>query len=396
MAEFVVLGAGMVGIGTALALQTRGHNVTVLDRKAPGQETSFGNAGAIQAEAMEPYAMPRDIRTLWAYANGTSNDVRWHFRDLPSVIAPLARYFFHSSPLRHKVASAAFSQLIVRARTDHAPLIEAAGVGNIIHKNGLGEVYRSQAALDVAVPKQEAYAQRYDLAMRVLSKPQVAAEDPMFTGDMAGAVIWDDTWSCSNPGALVSAYAELFETRGGHIVIGDATTLKQRGAGWQVTGRGGAITAEHVVVALGPWSPHLTKQFGYRFPMLLKRGYHIHHHASTVLSRPYLDTDYGYVMVSMEAGLRLTTGAELCAQDAPQDLTQLKRAQKAASELVDLGNPIEDTPWHGHRPFMPDMVPVIQRAPQHKGLWFNFGHGHQGFTLGPTSGEILADIIGKA
>ncbi len=396
MAEIVVLGAGMVGVSTALSLQARGHSVVVLDRKSPGQETSFGNAGVIQAEAMEPYPMPRDLRTLWSYATGRSNDIRWHLRDLPRVIAPLARYFHHSSPLRHQVAGAVYAQLISRARADHECLIDAAGASNVIHKNGLGEIHRSQANLDAAATQQNAYADRYGLTMRVLSQSETLAEDSMFNGTFAGAVIWDDSWSCSNPGALVAAYAALFQNRGGHIITGDASSLKQLGSGWHVTGQNGAITAEHMVVALGPWSPQLVERFGYHHPMLLKRGYHIHHRVNGTLSRPYLDTQHGYVMASMQDGLRLTTGAELCSIDAPQDLTQLHHAQKAASEMVDLGDPVENTPWHGHRPFMPDMVPVIQKAPHHKGLWFNFGHGHQGFTLGPTSGEILADIIGEA
>jgi D-amino-acid dehydrogenase len=39
------------------------------------------------------------------------------------------------------------------------------------------------------------------------------------------------------------------------------------------------------------------------------------------------------------------------------------------------------------------MLPVIGPAPRHRGLWFNFGHAHQGFTLGPLSGRLMAELI---
>jgi D-amino-acid dehydrogenase len=53
----------------------------------------------------------------------------------------------------------------------------------------------------------------------------------------------------------------------------------------------------------------------------------------------------------------------------------------------------EPEPWLGTRPCMPDMLPVVGQAARHKGLWLHFGHGHQGFTLGPATGRILAELM---
>ena len=89
----------------------------------------------------------------------------------------------------------------------------------------------------------------------------------------------------------------------------------------------------------------------------------------------------------------MTTGAHLAALNAPRDLRQIRRGQTAAASLVDIGDPLPEPPWHGTRPCLPRMLPMIGRAPRHKGLWFNFGHGHQGLTLGPTSARLLVDII---
>jgi D-amino-acid dehydrogenase len=106
-----------------------------------------------------------------------------------------------------------------------------------------------------------------------------------------------------------------------------------------------------------------------------------------------VDADLGYAMAPMLRGLRITTGAELTGPDAPPTPVQLDRAEAAARRLVDLGCRVEGDPWYGTRPCTPDMLPVLGQAPRHRGLWLNFGHGHQGFTLGPVTGRLVAELM---
>ncbi|WP_163270077.1 NAD(P)/FAD-dependent oxidoreductase [Chelativorans alearense] len=393
MAEILVLGAGMVGIGAALALQARGHAVTVVDRRGPGEETSFGNAGVLQAEAMEPYAMPRDLPTLLRYALGRSNDVAWSLRDLPSIAPALLAYFRASAPERHARISRTYAQLIARVVSDHSPLIEAAGANNLIRRTGLGEIYRTTRAFDAACARGEKKATCYGLRLRALAGTGLASEEPAIAGETAGALIWEDSWSSSDPGGLVMSYAQLFRRRGGRLLQGDAQTLERAGTGWRIDTGTGLVDAQHAVIALGPWSGSLLLRFGYRIQMLLMRGYHSHVSNTPELSRPYLDAENGYVMSSMRDGLRLTTGVEFVRPDRPQSRRQLDWALHSAAELLAADMRAEGKLWHGHRPFLPDMLPLVGPAPRHEGLWFDFGHGYQGFTLGPTTGELLAEQL---
>jgi D-amino-acid dehydrogenase len=64
-----------------------------------------------------------------------------------------------------------------------------------------------------------------------------------------------------------------------------------------------------------------------------------------------------------------------------------------AHELFPLGDPVDAQPWKGARPCLPDMLPVIGKAPRHPGLWFDFGHQHHGLTLGPVTGRLLAEMM---
>lgn len=385
----------MVGIGAALALQGRGHAVTVIDRRDPGQETSFGNAGVIQIEAMQPYPMPRDLATLLRYGLGMTNDVVWRWQDLPSFAPQVLSYFNASAAKPFAKITAQYSQLIARVHDDHAPLIQASGAGNMIRKTGLAEIYRSAKAMDKAARSAEDMVARFGLNMRLTDGPDLAREDPGMSADIAGAVVWQDSWSCEAPGDLVNSYANLFCNRGGRILHGDANSLRQSKSGWQVDSKDGAAQGQHVVVALGPWSSQFLRPYGYRIPMLLKRGYHAHVDSSASLSRPYLDAEHGYVMSPMRDGLRLTTGAELCRMDRPQSRRQLDHTLLKSAELVAHDGKTKGEIWHGHRPFLPGMLPKVAAAANHQGMWFNFGHGHHGFTLGPTTGELLADMIGN-
>ncbi|PLX39119.1 MAG: amino acid dehydrogenase [Hyphomicrobiales bacterium] len=394
MADVIVLGAGMVGVATALQLQKRGLSVALVDRTAPGRETSYGNAGIIQSEAVEPYALPRNLATLLAIALGRSNDVNYHWSALPSFAGPLLRYWWHSAPARHARVSKTYAELIAIAIAEHAPFIDEAGAGDLIAKKGFRQLYRSQQAFDEDVADARRIHERHGVPLAILDPDEMRAAEPALKTGGVGAIHWTGTWTASDPGGLVEAYADLFARSGGTLATGDATTLAERsGGGWRVATDDGPLEAERVVVALGPWSPQLLERFGYNIPMVRKRGYHRHYRQLAPVDAPFIDMEWGYVVAPMRAGLRITTGAEIAAQDAPQTPVQLARCEKALGELIDLGAPVENRPWMGARPCMPDMLPVVGEAPRHKGLWMHFGHGHQGFTLGPATGRMLAELM---
>jgi D-amino-acid dehydrogenase len=111
------------------------------------------------------------------------------------------------------------------------------------------------------------------------------------------------------------------------------------------------------------------------------------------LNHPVCDPEAGFVLAPMSRGIRLTTGIELADRDAPSDLRQLGRAEALARRYFPLGRALDPEPWRGSRPCLPDMKPVIGRAARHRGLWFAFGHAHHGFTLGPATGRLLAEMM---
>jgi D-amino-acid dehydrogenase len=187
----------------------------------------------------------------------------------------------------------------------------------------------------------------------------------------------------------------LFAAKGGRFFTGDARGLQQDGGGWRFPLPGGAIVAREAVVALGPWSDLVFRPLGYKIPLGVKRGYHLHlaPGGNAVLNHPLLDIDHGYLLAPMDRGIRLTTGAEFARRDAPPTPVQVERALPVARGMFPLGELLDAKPWIGARPCLPDMLPVIGKARRHSGLWFDFGHQHHGLTLGPATGRLLAEMM---
>lgn len=391
--DVLVLGAGMVGTCTALHLALRGHAVTLVDRREPGRETSYGNAGIIQREAVVPYAFPRQLSKLLGVAMKRGADVNYHLGALPGLAAPLSRYWRNSAPRRHAQLSQAYAALIEHSLHTHDELIGLAGAQDLVRREGYRWIFRTGAAMAAAVADAQHLAERHGLRHVVMDRDTLRGAEPGVTERAAGALHWLDPWTVNDPGALVARYAQALQAHGGRLLIGDAATLAATGSGWQVQTADGPVQAAQAVVALGPWSDTLLRTLGYRYPLFIKRGYHRHHAAPIAPRLSLYDVEAGLVMGPMQRGVRVTTGAEFARLDAAPTPVQMHKAEALANELLPLGTPVESTPWMGARPCTADMLPVIGPAPRHRGLWFNLGHAHQGFTLGPASGRLLADLM---
>lgn len=394
MAEVFVFGAGMVGVSTALALQARGMDVLLIDKAAPGKAASYGNAGLIQAEAAEPYALPQDFATLLSYALEQSNDVVWKLAPALKMSNALWHYNRFSKPASHQAIAKTYSRLTARSTQDHQPLIEAAGAESLISRNGLYMLYRSEKVFEAAAKDANRIKALYGTKNRTLSGTEYRQIEPALRQSPAGMVHWQDSWSCSSPGELTEHYARLFEKRGGEIILADANRLERTSHGWQLqTSSYGKLTAEQAVICLGADSPNVLKRFGFDIPMIYKRGYHAHYQCADAPKTPFLDVENGVLASAMTKGLRVTSGAALVDLQSKAEPKQLNYGVEQLKSLLDIGEQVSEPQWFGTRPCLPDMLPLVGQAPGEQRLWFNFGHGHQGFTLGPTTAELLAQAM---
>ncbi len=391
----IVLGAGMVGVSVALHLRRRGRDVLLVDRQGPGEGASFGNGGLIQREAVHPHPFPREASEILRIARNGSIDARYHVDALPGLISPLLRYWWNSAPSRYARIADAYAALIRTCLDEHMAIARGTEAMDLMRPVGWMRVYADAAKLEAGLAEAEAARREHGVNFVALDGKGLAAAEPHLLRERAGAIHWTDPVSVTDPHGLVLAYARRFVEAGGRMAIGDARTLSRTPGGWRVDTADGPVEAEEAVIALGAFADQVTRRFGYSPPLFGKRGYHRHFalRGNAVLNHTMVDTESGFVLAPMRAGIRLTTGAEFARVDAPATPVQLERAEPVARGLLPLGDPVDAKPWMGIRPCLPDMLPAIGPLPGQKGGWCAFGHAHQGFTLGPTTGRLLAEMM---
>ena len=391
--DALVLGAGIVGVSVALHLQARGLSVALVDRGEAGGETSYGNAGFIELSAIAPHPFPKGLSNLAGLALNRSPAVRSDPAFLPRIAPWLFAYWKASGDKRLPAIAAAFRTLTSHALAEHEALMHAAGAEDLLRRDGWLELCRSESQLAEADRAAEP-ARALGVAANKIDAGAIARMVPSLLPGFAGAIHWTDTVRVSDPGGLVRALAALFSERGGQFLKADAMRLRKEQR-WRLATANGEIEAEHAVVALGPWSGDLIGRFGHYLPLAVKRGYHRHFAQvpGAELMRPVYVRDEACLIVPTRQGIRVLSGVELARRDAPPSPIQLESVVKSARKTIPMGVPVEQQPWMGARPCMPDMLPVIGQAPNQRGLWFAFGHGHFGFTLGPLTGRLVAEMI---
>jgi D-amino-acid dehydrogenase len=392
--DTIVLGAGIVGTSIGVHLAKRGLAVALVDRGGPGEGTSCGNTGIIEGNTVFPAAFPSSFTALLRVALKQAPEANYHWSFLPTVAPWLWAFREASQPERLVETAYAMRPLFARAVAEHEALSSEAGSTNYLRHNGWLKLYRTDSSF-AGTRRELELAASFGIASVPLDRGGALALEPSLKPVFRHAVHWTGAVSVTNPLALTRAYVARFAALGGLMLNGDARTLHRAEPYWRVDTESGPVDASDVVVALGPWAPDLLRPLGIKLPLAIKRGYHRHYRAggNAGLSRPILDADNGYCLAPMEQGIRLTTGAEFAARDAPPTPVQFDRLLPAAHGLFPLGEPVEPKPWMGARPCFADSRPVIGRAPGQGGLWLAYGHGHWGLSLGPATGRLIAEMI---
>lgn len=395
----VVIGGGIVGVCAALETQLAGHQVTLIDPKTPGRETSYGNAGVLSESSVVVLNNPQLLKALPKLLLNKSNGFRYNPLFVLKYLGWSLKFLSYSSNKRAKHAARALKALMDISLDRHKALIKEAGVDELLRYAGWFKTFRKESTFK-AYSKELELMDEVGVRYSVYEQDQIRQIEPGLSPIYVKAVLMDDTCGVTNPAKLTDAYVRLFEAAGG-VVREDKVAALANEQDWQVTlASGEVLNADDVVLAAGGWSAEIASWLGYRIPMAWERGYHWHLEPGEgmPLGRAIYDIDGGFVMAPMQQGVRITTGVEFNDRDAPPNFRQAEDSVADARANHGLGKPIEEEPWMGRRPTLIDSLPMIGAAPRHPGLWFDFGHQHIGLSMGPGSGRVIAALIsgGKA
>ena len=397
--HIAVIGAGIVGVATAVWLQRFGHQVTLIDRDGPAAGASFGNGGVLAACAVVPVPVPG----LWAKAPRMLLDprqplyLRWRY--LPRLAPWLLRYLGHANDTDVRRIATGLAGLIGTTLADHQALAAGTDAASLVVPSDYTYLYRDRAAFEG-----DAYGWglRHALGFRwdVLEGEAARAVDPAIGPGVELAVRMPDHGRISDPGRYVALLAAHVEAAGGQMIRAEVTDFVREGGkltGLRLRGTSGhadTLECDAAVLASGVWSGPLAEKLGMRGPIESERGYHIElWEPSLQLRGPVMVASGKFVAVPMEGRLRLAGVVEYGGLAAEPSRAPLALLQRNLAETFPALRWRAMTEWMGHRPVTTDSLPLIGAAAGLPGVYIGVGHQHIGLTGGARTGQLLAQLV---
>ncbi|PYG28316.1 NAD(P)/FAD-dependent oxidoreductase [Pelagimonas varians] len=390
----VVIGAGIVGVSTGIWLRRMGAEVTIVDKGAPGQGTSFGNAGILASCAVVPVTTPG----LLMKGPGMLLDrdfplfMRWSY--LPKLLPWLVRYLRNANDSDTRRIIKGVAGIVGDSVEQHQSLTDGlAAAQEFVTPSDYVFAYKDKASFD---KDKYVWDRRREegFVPEILQGQQVRDYDSAYGPAIDCLAVMKEHGFITDPGNYVAALADAFVAMGGTLMQAEVKDVTLDGGRIsQVETSTGPVLCDTAVLAGGVWSKPLMKKLGINVPLESERGYHIvFEDPQGGPKKPSMIASGKFVATPMKAGLRCAGivefgGLEAGMSDAPLDL--LRRTVREAFPNLTWKS---EEPWLGHRPATTDSLPLIGEV-NSTGVFAAFGHQHIGLTAGPKTGRIVAGMI---
>ncbi len=389
----VVIGAGIVGICSAIELRRRGLAVTLIDRGEPGAACSFGNAGILASQSCAPFALPgvlRDVPGMLLDPDGPLV-VKWAgiTRTAPWVSRFIKGAYAGDIPARADAMKALYGT----THELHEVLAREAGVSHLIEPSHYFYLYKRPEDVDVENGIAWRLRRERGATIEVFDGPVIRELEPNASPIYKRAVRLGPIGRTTHPFRLTQAYAALFQKMGGTLRQSAVRALRPGAPRTTVATDQGDITGDIVVVAAGSWSLRLLEPIGFTFPLIAERGYHVTFaDPGITLNNVCNDPMRHAAISSMEMGLRVAGTEELGDPDTAPNWRRADVLKRLVAEMFPTANLAAPSQWMGPRPGTPDSLPAISAVPGHPNIFVAAGHGHLGLTGGPMTGRIIAAL----
>jgi D-amino-acid dehydrogenase len=398
--DIVVVGAGVIGLASALALLEAGRGVRVIDAGRIGGGASHGNCGTITPSHAPPLAAPGMVSVA----------LRWMLTpDAPLYVKPridpqlwrwLLGFAARCNPRDWQRSAQGKAALLNDSRARLAQWVRDYEMQCEFLESGVDYVFRDPRAF--AQERHEIAALReLGIAVEAIDGRQYEALEPALKSGIAGATRFDGD-AVLRPDRYVAELARLVRERGGEIeeqCAFEAVDAEPTGVSLRTSK--GTLHAREVVFAMGAWSPREAAAIG--FPALRRamqpgKGYSITYSApSLVPRRPIVLRERSVCVTAWGSGFRLGSTMEFSGYDEGLNERRLAALERGAAEYLrrPVGPEVREK-WYGWRPMCIDDMPLIGRVPNREGLWIATGHGMMGVSMSASTGQLIADLISGA
>lgn len=394
----IVIGAGVVGLSTAIWLQRAGHTVTLIDRHSPQVSTdyqgasSFGNACTMAFGACLPVAMPGILKQVPGMLLDRSGPLSIFWRDFPQLVPWLWSFIRSSTSAQVDRIVGVLGALLRSAEVGHASLLQEARVSDLVRNTGCLYLFRNEQEFQQAQAG-IALREREGVRMQILNAGHVREQEPQLAPLYYKGLRFLDAYSLDDPYRYVLGLFNVFIHHGGQFIHGEVDQIVRSAPHIAVHTGAERQTADQVVIAGGAWSAKLAAMVGDRVRLDTERGYHVlFPEAGELLHAPTCYPAHGFYMTPLTEGLRVAGTVELGGLDLPPRAVRTEAIERKVRMLLPGIGPAGRT-WLGFRPSMPDSLPVIGASTTDARVIYAFGHGHVGLTLAGISGRIVAHLV---
>jgi D-amino-acid dehydrogenase len=390
-----IIGAGVVGLCCALQAQRKGYRVTLIDREAPGKGASSGNAGYIATELINPLSTGKTLRSalrLWLSPRGP---LALPLRYLHRILPWLARFVMAARPAQVARSRDGLVALNRAAVAAWQRCLEDIGASAQLCRSGYLLVWESSNRLDDARRHAEDLRQ-WNIRTELVQGARLAELEPALAGTVSHALYFPDACQVREPYSLCLELFKALQARGADFVQQAVEKLMPDNDGVDLQTDTGVLHFDQMLVCAGAWSKPLLQGVGIEVPLEAERGYHLSFEGvGTELNRPIGSAERRFVMSPLDSGLRAVGFTELGGLKLKPFARRFRVLRHHSQALLPaLANPaLKTREWMGHRPTLPDSLPVIDRHPLHEQLWFAFGNQHLGLTQAAISAELVVSMM---
>lgn len=390
----IVVGAGVVGICVALSLRLRAVDVLLVDRGAPGEGCSSGNAGMIQTGSSLPIAMPGLLGKLPRILLDPEGPLSLRWRHLPALLPWGIRFLANASTEASERSERKLARLLRGAAPAWAGLSAGSSAAEIFRARGELYVVRSASAFSGYAAKIEAL-KRNAIAYEILDAAGVRRYEPQLAPAYIHGLYLPESSYVADPLVLSRYLFERFQAEGGRFERADVRRLARKGEGAAVVlADGRELSGARVVVAAGAYSAELAAGLRLNLPVEPLRGYHVMlPELDTPLAGPVIEGEMNFAVTPMLGGNRVAGTIEFAGSQAQPNWRRAAMLVPMARQMVPTLAGAPTTRWFGDRPGTPDSLPILGPAHNDDRVWFACGHGTLGLTLAAETGRLIASAM---
>ena len=387
MKKVAVIGAGITGLATAYYLAKEGYQVSVYEaERYPAMKTSYANGGQVSVSNSE----------VWTSWSNVKKGFGWMFKkDAPLLIRPrldwaqwkwMIKFLYYTAQGVYKENTAKTVQMGLKSRELYDQICRDENINFDRNNCGILHFYKDEQYWDNAQAVTELY-NRTGLAREEVNPAYVEAVDPALKDikGVIGATITKSDWT-GDIHKFCYQLASILETKYNVIFH----------YGWQIKHIEEVSFYDAVVVANGVGSRTLAKTVGDSIDVYPVKGYSItiNNVDSKYLPQiSLLDDEAKIVTSSLGNRFRVAGTAELAGENYDITRDRIEPLLEWVHTNFPNINTHDYTQWACLRPMTPNMMPIIKQSDKNAKVFYNTGHGHLGWTLGPATARAVTDII---